>query len=174
RTTMRYQPTHVPRPRVGLTIGERPARKAPAERVVLEARGLELRPDVEPVSLELHAGEVLGVAGLVGSSRSRLASVLAGVRPARSGTVLRNGRPVRIRRPRDAVRAGIVVIPEDRKREGLILEHTVRENVGLASLAEISRGGVVGVREERRLAEETVHRFGVRPPRTDLPASSLS
>ena len=159
---------------VGRDIGERPARKAPSERVVLEARDLELRPDAEPISFELRAGEVLGVAGLVGSSRSRLASVLGGIRPARSGTLLRNGNPVRIRRPRDAVRAGIVVIPEDRKREGLILDHTVRGNVGLASLGEISHGGVVSIAAERRLAEETVRRFGVRPPRTDLPARSLS
>ena len=159
---------------VGRDIGERPARKAPAERVVLEARGLELRPDAEPVSFQLHAGEVLGVAGLVGSSRSRLASVLGGIHPARSGALLRNGSAVRVRRPRDAARAGIVVIPEDRKREGLILDQTVRENVGLVSLAEISHVGIVGVREERRLAQETVERFGVRPPRTDLPARSLS
>jgi ABC-type sugar transport system ATPase subunit len=158
---------------VGRDIGERPARKARGERVVLEARELELRPDVEPVSFELHAGEVLGVAGLVGSSRSRLASVLGGVRGAR-GTVLRNGAPVRIRRPRDAVRAGIVVIPEDRKREGLILEHSIRSNVGLASLGDISRGGIVRQADERRLAEETVRRFGVRPPRPELPARSLS
>jgi ABC-type sugar transport system ATPase subunit len=67
-----------------------------------------------------------------------------------------------------------VVIPEDRKREALILEHTVRGNVGLASLQEISRGGIVSAAGERRLAEETVRRFGVRPPRTDLPARSLS
>jgi len=159
---------------VGRDIGERPRRKAPGDRVVLAARELELRPDVEPVSFELRAGEVLGVAGLVGSSRSRLASVLGGIRPARSGTLLRNGLPVRIRRPRDAVRAGIVVIPEDRKREGLILDHTVRANVGLASLPEISRFGIVSVAEERRLAVETVRRFGVRPPRTDLPARNLS
>jgi ABC-type sugar transport system ATPase subunit len=159
---------------VGRDIGERPPRKAPGERIVLAARELELRPDVERVSFDLHAGEVLGVAGLVGSSRSRLASVLGGVRPARSGTLLRNGNAVRIRRPRDAVRAGIVVIPEDRKREALILEHTIRGNVGLASLGEVSRGGIVRVADERRLAEETVRRFGVRPPRTELPARNLS
>src|SRR4051812_30379625 len=159
---------------VGRDIGERPARKPPAERVVLEARDLELRPDVDPVSFQLHAGEVLGVAGLVGSSRSRLASIPGGVRTARSGTVLRNGAPVRIRRPRDAVRSGIVVIPEDRKREGLILEHSIRGNVGLASLGDISRAGIVRPAEERRLADETVRRFGVRPPRPELPARNLS
>jgi ABC-type sugar transport system ATPase subunit len=159
---------------VGRDIGERPPRKPPGERVVLAAQDLELRPDVEPVSFELHAGEVLGVAGLVGSSRSHLAGVLGGIRPARSGSVLRNGKTVRIRRPRDAVRAGIVVIPEDRKREALILEHTIRGNVGLASLEEVSRGGIVRVADERRLAEETVRRFGVRPPRTELLARNLS
>src|SRR5690242_13843862 len=159
---------------VGRDIGARPPRKPPQERIVLEARDLELRPDAEPVSFQLRAGEVLGVAGLVGSSRSRLASVLGGIVSARSGTVLRNGKPVRLRRPRDAVRAGIVVIPEDRKREGLILAHSVRENVGLASLRELSRAGVVRTADERRLAQEAAQRFGVRPPRTERPARTLS
>jgi ribose transport system ATP-binding protein len=159
---------------VGRDIGARPPRKPPQERVVLEARELELRPDAEPVSFELRAGEVLGIAGLVGSGRTRLAGALGGIRPARSGTVLRDGRSVRLKRPRDAVRAGIAVIPEDRKREGLILAHSVRENVGLASLRELSVGGLVRSADERRLAEEATRRFGVRPPRTELPASALS
>ena len=159
---------------VGRDIGARPARKPPRERVVLEARELELRPHAEPVSFELRSGEVLGVAGLVGSGRSRLASALGGIHPVKSGTVLRDGRPVRLRSPRDAVGAGIVVIPEDRKREGLILAHSVRENVGLASLRELSRAGVVRTADERRLAQEATHRFGVRPPRTDIPARTLS
>jgi ABC-type sugar transport system ATPase subunit len=159
---------------VGRDIGARPPRKQPRERVVLEARELELRPDSEPVSFELRAGEVLGVAGLVGSGRSRLAGVLGGIRPARSGTVLRSGQPIRLKRPRDAVRAGIVVIPEDRKREGLILAHSIRENVGLASLRELSTAGVVRTADERRLAHEAAHRFGVRPPRPELLARTLS
>ena len=159
---------------VGRDIGARPPRKPPQERVVLEARELELRPDVDPVSFELRAGEVLGIAGLVGSSRSRLASALGGIHPAKSGSVVRNGRAVRLKTPRDAVRAGIVVIPEDRKREGLILAHSVRENVGLASLPELSKVGVVRTADERRLAQEATHRFGVRPPRTDIPARTLS
>jgi ribose transport system ATP-binding protein len=159
---------------VGRDIGARPQRKPPQERIVLEARELELRPDAEPVSFELRAGEVLGIAGLVGSGRSRLASALGGIRPARSGSVLRSGRSVRLRSPHDAVRAGIVVIPEDRKREGLILAHSVRENVGLASLRELSKAGFVRTADERRLAQEATHRFGVRPPRTDIPARTLS
>jgi ribose transport system ATP-binding protein len=160
---------------VGRDIGERPPRKRrPDERVVLDVRELQLRPQSEPVSFELHAGEVLGVAGLVGSSRSRLANALGGIHPARSGTVLRNGRPVRLKRPRDAVRAGIVLIPEDRKQEGLILEQTVRANVGLASLSELATAGVVRTTAERRLADEAVRLFGVRPPLTEVAARTLS
>jgi len=159
---------------VGRDIGARPSRKPPQERIVLEARELELRPDASPVSFELRAGEVLGIAGLVGSGRSRLAGALGGIHPARSGSVLRTGRPVKLRSPRDAVRAGIVVIPEDRKREGLVLAHSVRENVGLASLRELSTAGVVRRADERRLANEAAQRFGVRPPRIDIPARTLS
>jgi ABC-type sugar transport system ATPase subunit len=160
---------------VGRDIGDRPPRKRrPGERVVLEAQGIELRPDSEPVSFELRSGEVLGVAGLVGSSRSRLAGVLGGIRPARAGVVLRNGRPVRLKRPRDAVRAGIVVIPEDRKREGLILAQSVRANVGLASLDELSTAGVVRNADEKRLADQAVRVFGIRTPSTEAAARTLS
>ncbi len=159
---------------VGRDIGARPPRKATAGRVVLEARELKLRPDREPVSFELRSGEVLGVAGLVGSGRSRLADALGGIHPAISGRVLRNGRPLRLRRPRDAVRAGIVLIPEDRKREGLVLAHSVRANVGLASLKELSRAGVVRTAHEKRLAAEAVHRFGIRPPLTEATVRMLS
>jgi ABC-type sugar transport system ATPase subunit len=159
---------------VGRDIGARSSRRPPGERVVLEARELELRPDSEPVSFELRSGEVLGVAGLVGSGRSRLGDALGGVRPAKSGQVLRNGRPVRLKRPRDAVRAGIVVIPEDRKREGLILAQSVRANVGLASLHELSTAGVVRTADEKGLAAEAVRRFGIRPPAIERPAWTLS
>jgi ABC-type sugar transport system ATPase subunit len=159
---------------VGRDIGARPPRKPPRERIVLEAREVELRPGATPVSFELRAGEVLGVAGLVGSGRSRLAGALGGIQPPKSGTLLRNGEPVRLRRPSDAVRAGIAVIPEDRKREGLILAHSVRENVGLASLGDLSRAGIVRTADERRLAHEATQRFGVRPPRIDVAARALS
>jgi ribose transport system ATP-binding protein len=159
---------------VGRDIGERPARKPPADRVVLEVRELELRPDSQPVSFELHAGEVLGVAGLIGSGRSRLAGALGGIRPARSGAVLRNGRDVRLHRPRDAVRAGIVVIPEDRKGEGLILAQSIRENIGLASLNELASLGVVRVADEKELALEAVRRFGIRPPAPEVTTRNLS
>ncbi len=156
---------------LGDYFAARPGRR---EHVVLAARELQLRPGAPSVSFELRAGEVLGVAGLVGSGRSRLAQALAGIRPAKGGEILRDGSLVKIKRPRDAVRAGIAVIPEDRKREGLILAHSIRENVGLASLDNIGVAGVVRRSEERRLADTAVARFGIRTPTTERPAGTLS
>jgi ribose transport system ATP-binding protein len=159
---------------VGRDIGERARRRPPTDRVVLEVRELQLRGGSEPVSFELRSGEVLGVAGLMGSGRSRLASALGGVRPARSGDVLRDGVPARLHKPRDAVRAGIVVIPEDRKGEGLILDQSTRENVGLASLSDLSRFGVVRRVDEKRLAAEAIEGFGIRPPAAETATRNLS
>ncbi|HEV2035907.1 MAG TPA: sugar ABC transporter ATP-binding protein [Candidatus Dormibacteraeota bacterium] len=160
---------------VGRDIRQRPTRTAkPAEDIALEVRGLELGVDREPLSLTLHSREVLGIAGLVGSGRSRLANALGGIRPAKAGTILRNGEPVQVKSPRAAVRAGIVVIPEDRKREGLILEHSIRENVALASLKELSAIGFVKSADEKRLSREAVHSFGIRPPEIERSAWTLS
>jgi ABC-type sugar transport system ATPase subunit len=81
---------------------------------------------------------------------------------------------VRLHRPRDAVRAGIVVIPEDRKGEGLILAQSIRENIGLASLNELASLGVVRVADEKELALEAVRRFGIRPPAPEVTTRNLS
>ena len=160
---------------VGRDIRQRPARTVkPAGEVALEVIDLKLGDDREPISLRLHSREVLGVAGLVGSGRSRLANALGGIRPAKAGTILRNGAPVQLKSPRGAVRAGIAVIPEDRKREGLILEHSVRENVGLASLKEVSTVGFIRASEEKRLSSEAVRVFGIRPPDIERVAWTLS
>jgi ABC-type sugar transport system ATPase subunit len=160
---------------VGRDIRQRPARTVkPADAIALEVRDLELGTDREPINLKLHSREVLGLAGLVGSGRSRLANALGGIRPAKAGTVLRNGAPIQLTSPAAAVRAGIAVIPEDRKREGLILEHSVRENVGLASLKEVSTMGFVRVGEEKRLSSEAVRVFGIRPKDTGRAAWTLS
>ncbi len=160
---------------VGREIGARRLRpEAARDKIVLKLDKLALGHDREPISFELHAGEVLGLAGLVGSGRTRLANALGGIRPARAGVVLRNGRPIRLKRPSDAMRAGIVVIPEDRKREGLILAHSVRENLALASLRELSTIGMVSAKAERRLASEAVKAFGVRPSAIDVATGTLS
>ena len=160
---------------VGREIGERPPRpKLSNQKFVLAVENLVLGHDREPMNFQLRSGEVLGVAGLVGSGRSRLANALGGIRPARAGSVWRNGRAVRLKNPRDAVRSGIVVIPEDRKREGLILAHSVRENLALPWLSELAAMGMVRSRAEYRLASEAVTVFGVRPPAVDAGVGTLS
>lgn len=160
---------------VGREIGKRPPRSRPSRgRIVLEVKNLELGHDREPISFQLHAGEVLGLAGLVGSGRTRLVNALGGIRPPRGGVVLRNGRAIKLKNPAGAIRNGIVVIPEDRKREGLILGHSVRENVALPSLRKLSAMGLVSSRAERRLASEAIKVFGVRASTIDVSATTLS
>ncbi len=160
---------------VGRDIGGRPSRpESSRAKVVLTVENLVLGQDREPISFRLHAGEVLGLAGLVGSGRTRLANALGGIRAARGGVVSRNGQPVRLKRPSDAMRNGIAVIPEDRKREGLILGHSVRENLALPSLRDLSAMGMVRSKAERRFASEAVKAFGVRPPLIDVASGTLS
>jgi ribose transport system ATP-binding protein len=81
---------------------------------------------------------------------------------------------VRLTRTRDSVDAGIVVVPEDRKGEGLILTQSIRENVGLASLSDISAFGVVSSADEKRLGAQAIERFGIRPPLLEIPTRNLS
>ncbi|MBX7135463.1 MAG: sugar ABC transporter ATP-binding protein [Fimbriimonadaceae bacterium] len=105
----------------------------PPEAVLLEVRSLCLKPD-HPISFQLQAGEILGLAGLVGAGRTELAEALIGVRRIESGEVLIAGQPVRIKSPRDAKRHGIAYVSEDRKGLGLILSLSVIDNTTLANL----------------------------------------
>src|SRR5690606_28172588 len=106
--------------------------------VVLEARGLTRRGVIEDISFTLRRGEILGVAGLVGSGRTEIARALFGADPLDAGEVLIDGQPVEIRSPADAVRAGLALVPEDRKEDGLILMQSVRENITLPNLDTLS------------------------------------
>ncbi|MCS7051005.1 MAG: sugar ABC transporter ATP-binding protein, partial [Thermomicrobium sp.] len=119
--------------------------------VRLEVRGLSRAGLLHDVSLTVRAGEIVGLAGLVGAGRTELARCLFGVDPIDVGEIRVDGRPVSLRTPRDAVRAGIVLVPEDRKREGLVLLLSVRENVTLPVLSALGRFGVPS-----RRAEETI------------------
>jgi ribose transport system ATP-binding protein len=113
---------------------ERAARGAP----LLEARNLSGPRKPVSVNLTLHAGEVVGVAGLLGSGRSALARVLFGIDPAREGEILIKGVPVRIRSPVNAIAHGLALVPEDRLRQGLVLEHSIETNMSLSILDRIA------------------------------------
>jgi len=128
----------------------------------------------EDVSLAVHAGEVVGLAGLVGSGRSELAAAIFGLDPRATGRVRVEGRPVSIRDPRHAIALGIGYLPEDRKTQGLVLSLGGRANISLPSLKRLAIAGFVRQRRERELAAEYFERLRVRAPDMDVPTLTLS
>jgi L-arabinose transport system ATP-binding protein len=146
---------------------------APTVPMVLEVAGLT-NEDVTDVSFGVRAGEVLGLAGLVGAGRSELAHAIVGSTPVSGGHVAVDGRRVRIRGPRDAIRAGIGFAPEERKAQALLLHRTVRDNISLAVLDRLTVGHVVRRREERRIASRFFDRLNVRATGIEQQVSTLS
>jgi L-arabinose transport system ATP-binding protein len=144
-----------------------------AGEVVLSVRHLT-SDDVTDVSFDVRAGEVVGIAGLVGAGRSELAHAVVGNEPVRAGAVQVGGRTVRIRSPRDAVRAGIGFAPEERKAQALLMHRSVRDNISLAVLGRISVAHVVRRGEERRIAARYVKRLAVRTPSLEHAVANLS
>jgi ABC-type sugar transport system ATPase subunit len=135
-------------------------RKIDQGEVVLEIEGLGT-PDgkLKPTSLKLRRGEILGVAGLVGSGKAELAQALGGA-IASSGKVRVAGREVSVRDPRAALSGGIGFVPDDRKRQALLPTRSVAENFSIA-WGDLSRGGVLDVRTERRRVRDAIGRYGV-------------
>jgi len=127
-------------------------------------------------AVELHArpGEILGLAGLVGAGRTSLARALFGVEPALAGEIRLDGRSVRVREPREAIALGIYLVPEDRKRSGLVLGMSIAENVTLPDLPGHARGGLVRPASEARAAEAQRRSLRIRAPSVSAGAGTLS
>ncbi|MFI5454129.1 MAG: sugar ABC transporter ATP-binding protein [Isosphaerales bacterium] len=143
--------------------------------VILEVRGLGCRAaGVQEVDLKVRAGEILGLAGLVGAGRTELARVLFGLTPADSGLIRLRGRPVVIDSPARAVALGIAYVPEDRRRHGVILDMTMAANTTLATLRAASRFGFLDFRRERATAARFVDQLGIKTPSLDTPVGNLS
>lgn len=167
---------------IGLMLGRALSeRRSPARAAArggepaLEARGLLIpgRPE-HPLSFRLHPGERVGLAGLVGAGRSELLRVLFGLEPAAGGRLAVGGRDVNFRHPREAVRAGLGLVPEDRQAQGLFLDLTLRANVSAASLGRLQRGGFVRRAEEDRLVGALVERLAIRAAGLEQPVRFLS
>jgi len=142
---------------------------------VLEAKGLRLtKSQRRDIDFVVHAGEVVGMAGLMGAGRTELAEALFGVRPLVAGEVRLDGRTIRLRSPADAIKAGIVLAPEDRRAQGLLLAQTIRQNVGLPSLDRLNHFGLVARKAERELAERMRQRLNIRTPNVEKLAGLLS
>jgi ribose transport system ATP-binding protein len=116
----------------------------------------------QSLSFEVRAGEIVGIAGLVGAGRTELMEALFGIEPPRSGTIRVNGKPVKIHSPIDAIRAGLALVPEDRKGQGLVLEMAIRENVGLPNLKRTQRGGFLNFQDEREISQGTMKSLNVK------------
>jgi len=128
------------------------------------------------ISLTVRRGEIVGLAGLLGSGRTELLETLFGVGPPgeRGGEVLLEGRPLRLRGPRQALAAGIAYLPEDRRIAGLALEHSVLANTVLSVVGRIARAGVVRRSAERSLTARIVEQLGIKLSSQDAPVGSLS
>ena len=152
-----------------------PLRSGQPGSVALELRGLSSHASgLHNVSLVVRRGEILGLAGLVGSGRTELAETVFGLRPADGGSVLIDGASVHISAPGEAIAHGIGYVPEDRRQHGVVLPMSVAANTSLASLSAVARRGVIDVVAERRAAERAVAALGVKTASVDAPVESLS
>lgn len=127
------------------------------------------------LSFSVRAGEIVGLAGLVGAGRTEVLLALFGLQPARSGKVQVGGNAVKMQNPREAIRAGLALVPEDRKMQGLVLEMTVEENISLASLRQRSYARTfIDFGRERRDAEAMIGKLHLRPPNPRQVVQTLS
>jgi galactofuranose transport system ATP-binding protein len=141
---------------------------------VLRATGLTRRHLLDDISFDVRAGEVVGLAGLLGSGRSETARAVFGAQPVDSGTVSVGGRAVAPRTPAGSIRAGIALLPEDRKAEGIVPTLSVRENIVLAALPALSRAGLVSARAEDEVVRTFMERLRIKASGPDQRVSELS
>lgn len=160
---------------VGRELGERfPQRNAAIGEVKLAVKGLSRKDCFEGVSFDIHKGEVVSIAGLMGAGRTEVAQSIFGYKKANSGTIEFNGKTVNIKNPKHAKELGIGYITEDRKTEGLIVDFTIEENVSMTNLSSISKNGLISKKKERSLYDSMVKRLGIRTSGPEQTAKSLS
>ena len=150
-----------------------PERPVGTDRVLLEVRDARRLPAVRGVSLQVHAGEVVGLGGLVGSGRTELLSLIYGLDQPEEGQVLVEGKPLRSHRPRQAIRQGLGLAPEDRKSQALVLDWSETKNVTIADLGRFSRV-LLDIRKEREQAREQLRALNTVPDDPDRIVRLLS
>ena len=165
---------------IALMVGRELASVYPKRPVVPGDAALELRAianrasGVRDVSLTVRKGEIVGLAGLVGSGRTELAETVFGLTPADAGEIVVNGRAVAVASPADAIEAGIAYVPEDRRQHGVVLEMSVAANTTLASLDGVATRGLIDRDAEREQAQRYVERFRIKTPSVDAAVGTLS
>ncbi|MFD5322495.1 sugar ABC transporter ATP-binding protein [Streptomyces sp. NPDC127092] len=152
---------------------DRPA-SPPRTEPVLRVQGLARTGEFAPLDLDVRPGEIVGLAGLVGSGRSEILETIYGARRATAGQVLVDGAPLRPGSVRAAVRAGLGLAPEERKAQGLLLLESVTRNVSVSSLGRFSRAGWIDRRAERDAARAATRELSLRPDRPEARIRTLS
>lgn len=141
---------------------------------VLEVRGLNQAGELYNINFDVRSGEILGLAGLIGAGRTETAMAVFGAVKRDSGEILINNQPVPIHSPKDAIKAGLGYLPEDRKLQGLFLKMAIRLNVSAADLSQVSRSGFLRTNLERELSLRFVKQLNIRTPSIEQRARNLS
>ena len=151
-----------------------PERRAPGAAEVLRVEGLTSAAGAfRNVDFSVHAGEVFGIAGIVGAGRTELVRAIAGADPVASGSITLDGHRLRTGHPDAAIRAGIVLVPEDRKGQGVVLDHSITDNLALGNMDRLAPAGWLSPRRAQDFAQGLVRRFGIKG-RPEQRAGSLS
>jgi len=129
---------------------------------------------VQGISFTAHRGEILGFAGLIGAGRTELMELIFGAVPAQSGTVTINGAPAGARTPMQGIRNGVALVPEDRKRHGVVLDFSIRDNITLPQLSRLSRGTIIDHGRENALAEDYSRQLRIKAPGISSRVGELS
>jgi rhamnose transport system ATP-binding protein len=152
-----------------------PKKEVALGEVVLELRGVGCSAvGVRDVNLSVRAGEIVGLAGLVGAGRTELARIIFGLTPADEGEIRLRGERIEIDNPAQAIRSGIAYVPEDRRRHGVILPMAVCPNITLAALDQLTKFGSLDFRREKEIAVDYTRRFGIKTPSIFAPVANLS
>ena len=142
---------------------------------IFEVKNLNAGHLVRNINLELYEGEIVGVAGLMGAGRTETTRAIFGIDPKTSGEIILDGKPIKIEKPLDAIKAGVVLAPEDRKKDGLCTKLSVRDNLALPNLDLLcNKIGRVNTKKEKELVDNAVKNLNIKLATPELNAESLS
>lgn len=142
---------------------------------ILEIKNLNAGKMVRDINLELYAGEIVGIAGLMGAGRTETTRAIFGVDPKESGEIILDGAVIKIEKPLDAINAGIVLAPEDRKKDGLCTKLSIRDNIALPNLDLLcNKLGIVDRKREKEITKKAVEDLKIKLPNAEVDAGSLS
>ena len=142
---------------------------------IFEVKNLNAGRMVRDINFSLYEGEIVGFAGLMGAGRTETTRAIFGVDPKESGQIILNGQEVKVHNPQDAIKAGIVLAPEDRKKDGLCTKLSIRHNIALPNLDLLcNKLGVVSNKKETEMCDEAVKNLKIKTPNVEVNAANLS